>query len=82
MTKLYLTVSDRNVEIYPNLMKSKYILGSYYYWRNKNIQQIYSNAEIILDSGVFTMFSKSGLSKKEVEEYADKYNLLENLIGC
>lgn len=73
MTKLYLTVGSGDIETYPNLIKSKYILGSYYYWRNKNIQEIYTNSEIILDSGVFTMFGKSGLSKKDIEEYTDKY---------
>lgn len=30
MTKIYLTVDPHDVKIYPNLHKSKYILGSYY----------------------------------------------------
>lgn len=73
MTKLFITVSDGDQNIYPQLKESKYILGSYFYWKNNNIKKIYSSSEIILDSGVFTMFGKNRMSKKQIEKYTDNY---------
>lgn len=73
MTKIYLTVDPHDVKIYPNLHKSKYILGSYYYWKNVDIEKAVPNADILMDSGVFTMFNKGKPTKEDIEKYVDNY---------
>lgn len=59
--------------MYEEIHRSKYILGSFYYWRNKDIKSEFPNSEILLDSGVFTMFSRKKPPKEEIEFYANEY---------
>lgn len=73
MTKIYLTAGSLDGRTYQQIHKSKYILGSFYYWKNTNIKEEFPNSKILLDSGVFTMFNKKKPSKKELEKYSDDY---------
>lgn len=74
--KLCLAIDDSDWKEYKSeILKSKYILASFYYIQ-KSIKEIkQANFDLfLLDSGAFTfMFSKKHVKLKELEIYLDKY---------
>lgn len=75
MTKLYLGVDDVDLKAYGSqILGSKYLLISYYYFKGKDLGILKGRKDLICDSGAFTfMFSKKAPSKEALIEYVKEY---------
>ncbi|MCW6663940.1 hypothetical protein NHG23_08595 [Aerococcaceae bacterium NML190073] len=72
---MYLGVDDNDLKAYGDeILKSKYLLISYYYYKGKDLGLLKGNKDLICDSGAFTfMFSKKVPSKTALLQYAKEY---------
>lgn len=71
--KLFLAGTSASSYMQTDILKSLYILESYFYFQKWQIPLIYSSKDFLLDSGAFTFMSSKAKNRSNFKEYLKGY---------